>query len=78
MRLSEMFLPTLREIPTEAETVSHKLMLRAGLVRRIASGIYSYLPLGYRVIRKIELEKLRRLSVKKWTATAAKSSCCRL
>ena len=54
MRLSEMFLPTLREIPTEAETVSHKLMLRAGLVRRIASGIYSYLPLGYRVIRKIE------------------------
>ncbi len=54
MRFSEMFLPTLRETPTEAETISHKLMLRAGLVRRTATGVYSYLPMGYRVIRKIE------------------------
>ncbi|TEB10139.1 Proline--tRNA ligase [Pelotomaculum sp. FP] len=54
VRLSKMFLPTLREIPTEAETISHKLMLRAGLVRRTAAGVYSYLPMGYRVIRKIE------------------------
>jgi len=49
-----MFLPTLREVPSEAEVVSHQLMLRAGMIRRLASGIYSYLPLGLRVIKKIE------------------------
>jgi len=49
-----MFVPTLREVPAEAEIVSHKLMLRAGLMRKLASGIYSFLPLGYRVFRKIE------------------------
>lgn len=54
MRLSRMFMPTQREVPSEAEIISHKLMLRAGLMRKIASGIYSYLPLGYRTYRKIE------------------------
>ena len=54
MRLSQMFVPTLREVPSEAEVVSHKLMLRAGMIRKLASGIYSYLPLGLRVIKKIE------------------------
>lgn len=54
MRLSQMFIPTLREIPAEAEIASHKLMLRAGLMRKLASGIYSYLPLGYRTFRKVE------------------------
>ena len=54
MRLSEMFMPTQREIPSEAEIPSHQLMLRAGLMRKIASGVYSYLPLGYRTFRKIE------------------------
>ena len=49
-----MFLPTTREIPSDAETVSHQLMLRAGMIRKLTSGIYSYLPLGYRVIRKVE------------------------
>ena len=49
-----MFLPTLREAPAEAEVSSHKLMLRAGMIRKLASGIYSYLPLGLRVIRKVE------------------------
>ena len=49
-----MFLPTLREAPAEAEVPSHKLMLRAGMIRKLASGIYSYLPLGLRVIRKVE------------------------
>lgn len=49
-----MFLPTLREVPAEAEVPSHKLMLRAGMIRKLASGIYSYLPLGLRVIRKVE------------------------
>ncbi len=54
MRLSKMFMPTQREIPSEAEIISHQLMLRAGLMRKIASGIYSYLPMGYRTYRKIE------------------------
>lgn len=54
MRYSEMFLPTVRENPADAETVSHQLMVRAGMIRKLASGIYSYLPLGYRVIRKVE------------------------
>jgi len=47
MRVSRIFIPTLREIPSEAETVSHQLMLRAGLVRKLASGIYSLLPMGF-------------------------------
>lgn len=54
MRTSHMFIPTLREDPGEAEIVSHRLMLRAGLIRKVAAGIYTYLPLGLRVIRKIE------------------------
>lgn len=54
MYLSKMFLPTLREVPAEADTISHKLMLRAGLIRKLASGIYSFLPLGLRVLKKIE------------------------
>jgi prolyl-tRNA synthetase len=54
MRLSTYFLPTLREDPAEAEVVSHRLMLRAGMIRRVAAGVYSYLPLGYRVLRKVE------------------------
>lgn len=53
MRYSNMFIPTLREVPSEAEAVSHKLMLRAGYVRQLASGLYIYLPLGLRVINKI-------------------------
>jgi prolyl-tRNA synthetase len=54
MRTSQLLLPTLREDPGEAETVSHRLMLRAGLIRKVAAGIYSYLPLGLRIIRKVE------------------------
>ncbi|CCG06671.1 proline--tRNA ligase [Pararhodospirillum photometricum] len=54
MRLSRYFLPTLKETPSEAEIVSHRLMLRAGLIRQHASGIYSWLPLGLRVLRAIE------------------------
>jgi prolyl-tRNA synthetase len=46
-----MFLPTIREIPSDAEVISHQLMIRAGLIRKLTSGIYSYLPLGYRVIQ---------------------------
>jgi len=54
MRLSQLYLPTLKEVPSEAELISHKLMLRAGLMRKLAAGIFSYLPLGVRVIRKVE------------------------
>ncbi len=54
MRYSEMFLPTGREVPSDAEIISHQLMIRAGMIRKLTSGIYSYLPLGYRVIRKLE------------------------
>jgi prolyl-tRNA synthetase len=54
MRTSQLLLPTLREDPGEAETVSHRLMLRSGLIRKVAAGIYTYLPLGLRIIRKVE------------------------
>jgi prolyl-tRNA synthetase len=54
MRLSKYFLPTMKETPAEAEIVSHRLMLRAGMVRQASAGIYSWLPLGYRVLSRIE------------------------
>ncbi|HBB18083.1 MAG TPA: proline--tRNA ligase [Syntrophus sp. (in: bacteria)] len=54
MRYSEMFLPTGREIPSDAELISHQLMIRAGMIRKLTGGIYSYLPFGYRAIRKVE------------------------
>jgi prolyl-tRNA synthetase len=54
MRLSKYFLPILRDNPKEAEIVSHRLMLRAGMIRQEASGIYAWLPLGFRVLKKIE------------------------
>ena len=54
MRLSRFFLPVSRETPKEAEIVSHQLMLRSGMVRQASAGIYSWLPLGFRVLEKIE------------------------
>jgi prolyl-tRNA synthetase len=54
MRLSAFFMPTLKENPTEAQIVSHRLMLRAGMVRQASAGIYSWLPLGFRVLKNIE------------------------
>ena len=54
MLFSKILLPTLKDAPQEAEVISHKLMLRAGMVRKVASGIYTWLPLGLRVLRKIE------------------------
>jgi len=54
VRISQLFGKTLREVPTEAETVSHQLLLRAGMISQVAAGVYSYLPLGWRVFRKIE------------------------
>jgi prolyl-tRNA synthetase len=54
MRLTRFFMPTIKENPSEAQIVSHRLMLRAGLIRQASAGIYSWLPLGHRVLRKIE------------------------
>lgn len=54
MRYSRMLIPTLREAPGEAEVISHSLMLRAGLIRKVAAGVYDFLPLGWRVMKKVE------------------------
>ena len=53
MRSSVFFLPTLKETPTEAQIVSHRLMLRAGMIRQTSAGIYAWLPLGWKVLQKI-------------------------
>jgi len=54
MRLSTYFLPTLKETPAEAEIISHRYMLRAGMIRQASAGIYSWLPLGHQVLKRIE------------------------
>ena len=54
MRVSKFFISTLKEAPSEAEVISHKLMLRAGLIKRLTSGVYTWMPLGLRVLRKVE------------------------
>ena len=54
MRMSNLLMPTLREVPAEAEIASHRLMLRAGMIRKLAAGVYSYLPLGLRSLKKVE------------------------
>jgi len=54
MRLSQYFLPVTKETPSDAEVTSHQLMLRAGMIRQNGAGIYSWLPLGFRVLKKIE------------------------
>jgi prolyl-tRNA synthetase len=54
VKFSRLFLKTLKETPNDAEVISHKLLIRAGMIKKLASGIYSYMPVGYRVLRKIE------------------------
>lgn len=54
MRVSNFFVSTLKEAPAEAELPSHRLMLRAGYIRKLASGLYTWMPLGLRVLRKVE------------------------
>ena len=54
MLFSKLLLPTLKEAPQEAEVISHQLMLRAGMIRKVASGIYTWLPLGLKVLKKVE------------------------
>ncbi len=60
MRLSHSFIPTLKETPAEAQIASHRLMLRAGLVRQTSAGIYAWLPLGFRVLKKHRAHCARR------------------
>ena len=71
VRLSEYFMPTLRETPSEAEIVSHRLMLRAGMVRQESAGIYSWLPLGFRVLKKIEQIVREEMDRRKFTEVDA-------
>jgi len=52
MRISRLLVPTLREAPADVEIVSHRLMVRAGMIRQLAAGIYTWLPLGLRVLRR--------------------------
>ena len=54
MKRSQLFLPTLKENPSEATITSHRLMLRSGMIRQSSSGIYTWLPLGYKVLKNIE------------------------
>ena len=54
MRYGNLFVPTLKDVPAEAEVISHQYMLRAGMIRKLASGIYSFLPVGLRALRKVE------------------------
>ena len=54
MRYRQSLIPTLRQDPAEAEVVSHRLLVRAGMIRQVARGIYDFLPLGLRVVRKVE------------------------
>src|SRR5580692_11566135 len=54
MRLSQYPIATLRDVPADAEVISHQLMLRAGLIRRLAAGLYSWLPIGLRTLKKVE------------------------
>ena len=54
MKMSKLFVQTLREFPSDAEVISHKMLVRAGYIRKLTSGVYNYLPLMWRVLRKIE------------------------
>ena len=54
MKASQFFISTLKEAPADAEIVSHKLMMRAGMIKKLGAGLYTYMPVGLRVIRKVE------------------------
>jgi prolyl-tRNA synthetase len=62
LRLSRAFLPTLKETPADAQIASHRLMLRSGMVRQTSAGIYAWLPLGWRVLQRVEQIAARRRS----------------
>jgi len=54
MKMSQLYMPTLREVPSDADIMSAQLLLRAGMIRKLVSGVYSFLPLGFRAMKKIE------------------------
>ena len=54
MRASQWFMPTIKETPHDAEIISHQLMLRAGLIRKLGSGLYTWLPMGLKILRRVE------------------------
>ena len=54
MKMSKLFVQTLREFPSDAEVISHKMLVRAGYIRKLTSGVYNYLPLMWRVLKKVE------------------------
>ena len=68
MRMSKLFVQTLREFPSDAEVISHKLLVRAGYIRKLTSGVYNYLPLMWRVLKKLKI-----LLEKKWIMPEHKS-----
>ncbi len=72
MRASKMLAPTLREVPAEAEIASHQLMMRAAMLRKVASGVYTYMPLAWRTMKKSAPS-----SGKKWTLPMGRRSLCR-
>ena len=71
MRMSRLLVRTLREAPADAEVASHQLLVRAGYIRRLASGVYSFLPLGLRVLQRVE-----RVIREELDAAGARSCCC--
>ncbi len=74
MKQSKMLIPTLREMPSDAQVISHALMLRAGYVRQVSAGVYSYLPLANRVIEKaknIMRQEFDKIGAVEWAATQA-------
>ena len=76
MRLSKMHLKTLREVPNEAEIPSHILLLRSGMIKKTVAGIYSYMPMGWRTVRKIEDIVREEMDAK--GAQELQAQCCSL
>ena len=77
LRMSSLFLRTLREDPADAEVPSHRLLVRAGYIRRAAPGIYTWLPLGLRVLRNVEHDHPRGDGRDRRAGAAASPRCCR-
>src|SRR5256885_3630469 len=81
MKASQFFISTLKEAPADAEVVSHKLMTRAGLIKKLGAGIYNYMPMGLRVIRKVEAivrEEMNRAGARSEEHTSELQSPCNL
>lgn len=68
MKMSKLFVQTMREFPSDAEVVSHKMLARAGYIKKLTSGVYNYMPLMWRVLKKLKI-----LSEMKWTKLELKS-----